>query len=294
MERDILVSHFGLSADIVSMISAGMQPTDSSFGDAALRMGFMTREEIAEALIRTGGTLIQNETGLIETAIRRISSNRRIVLRHGEIVKPGQQLILAHDSYNPRSEKIRALRTELLLLNEGRLGANTVPVLSPGGLEGRSQIAAELAISFAQLGRRTLLVDADMRKPRQHVLFDSTNDSGLSRAISVGEKSHFHPVMGLPLMHLLKAGPIPPNPLELLSDGRFEKLLSEWRNSYEFIVIDTPPVSQYADGLAVATLAARVLLVSRAQHTSFKSTRDMLRRLESTQSNILGSVLNHF
>jgi Mrp family chromosome partitioning ATPase len=82
--------------------------------------------------------------------------------------------------------------------------------------------------------------------------------------------------------------------LELLSDGRFEKLLSEWRNNYEFIVIDTPPVSHCADGLAVASLAARVLIVSRSQHTSYKNTREMLRRLATTQSTILGAVLNHF
>jgi protein-tyrosine kinase len=95
-------------------------------------------------------------------------------------------------------------------------------------------------------------------------------------------------------MHLLTAGPTPTNPLELLSDGRFEKLVTEWRNAYEFLVLDTPPLSKCADGIAVATLAGRVLLLSRAQHTSYAGTRDMLRRLASTQSRILGAVINHF
>jgi receptor protein-tyrosine kinase len=292
--RSVLISHFKLTPDTVDKIYAEMQLSDMSFTDVALRLGFVSPEQITEALLRTRGGLAQNEAGLIESVIRRVSSDRRVVVRHGEDVKPGEQLILAHDPYNPRSERIRALRTELLLLNEGTRGANIVPVMSPCSGEGRSQLAAELAISFAQLGRRTLLVDADMRKPKQHVLFATSNENGLSRSISAGEKPYFHPVVGLPLMHLLTAGPIPPNPLELLSDGRFEKLLSEWRNTYEFIVLDTPPVSLCADGMAVATLAARVLLVSRAQHTSYKATRDMLRRLETTQSNILGAVLNHF
>jgi len=292
--RSVLISHFKLTPDTVDKIYAEMQLSDMSFTDVALRLGYVSPEQITEALLRTRGGLAQNEAGLIESVIRRVSSDRRVVVRHGEDVKPGEQLILAHDPYNPRSERIRALRTELLLLNEGTRGANIVPVMSPCSGEGRSQLAAELAISFAQLGRRTLLVDADMRKPKQHVLFATSNENGLSRAISAGEKPFFHPVVGLPLMHLLTAGPIPPNPLELLSDGRFEKLLSEWRNTYEFIVLDTPPVSLCADGMAVATLAARVLLVSRAQHTSYKATRDMLRRLETTQSNILGAVLNHF
>jgi receptor protein-tyrosine kinase len=291
--RAMLISQFNLTADKLDKIYALMQPTDLSFKDAALRLGFVTREDITAALDRAQSSRTE-DGGLIETAIRRISSDRRIVLRHGDSVKPGKELILAHDPYNPRSERIRALRTELLLLNDEKSGANIVPVLSPSPAEGRSILAAELAISFAQLGRRTLLIDADMRKPRQHELFGSNNESGLSRAISIGEKSLFHPVIGLPLMHVFTAGPIPPNPLELLSDGRFQKLLSEWRNSYEFIVIDTPPISQFADGLAVATLAARALLVSRTQHTSFKDTRSMLRRLETTQSQILGAVLNHF
>ena len=95
-------------------------------------------------------------------------------------------------------------------------------------------------------------------------------------------------------MHLLTAGEIPPNPLELLSDGRFEKLMADWRNNYEFLVLDTPPVSQCADGLAIATLAGRVLVLSRAQHTPYKNTREMLRRLATTQSRILGAVMNHF
>jgi receptor protein-tyrosine kinase len=292
--RAVLISHFKLTPETVDKIYAEMQLSDMSFTDVALRLGYVTPEQITEALLRTRGGVAPNEAGLIESVIRRVSSDRRVVVRHGEDVKPGEQLILAHDPYNPRSERIRALRTELLLLNEGTRGANIVPVMSPCSGEGRSQLAAELAISFAQLGRRTLLVDADMRKPKQHVLFATANENGLSRSISAGEKPYFHPVVGLPLMHLLTAGPIPPNPLELLSDGRFEKLLSEWRNTYEFIVIDTPPVSICADGMAVATLAARVLLVSRAQHTSYKTTRDMLRRLETTQSNILGAVLNHF
>jgi protein-tyrosine kinase len=292
--RAVLISHFHLSSETVDKIHAAMLPTDASFADAAMRLGHVTHQDIAEALIRARQTLGAEETGLVETAIRKISLDRRIVVRHGESVKPGEKLILAHDPYNPRSERIRALRTELLLLNEGTRGANIVPVLSPCSTEGRSQLAAELALSFAQLGRRTLLVDADMRKPSQHALFGSINDNGLSRSISLGEKPYFHPVVGPPNMHLLTSGPIPPNPLELLSDGRFEKLLSEWRNNYEFIVLDTPPVSLYADALAVATLAARVLLLSRSQHTPYKETRSMLRRLETTQSQILGAVLNHF
>jgi receptor protein-tyrosine kinase len=290
--RDVMISDLGLNAVDLDKIYDLMQSTDFTFSEAAQHLGLASSEQVTEARLRARGAA--EGAGLIETAMLRISSDRRIVVKHGEPVNPGPQLILAHDPYNPRSEKIRALRTELLLLNEGGRRANIVPVVSPGPGEGRSQLSAELAISFAQLGRRTLLVDADLRKPQQHALFESENEYGLTRALSLRERPLFHPVVGLPVMHLLTAGPTAPNPLELLSDGRFEKLLGEWRNNYEFIVIDTPPVSQCADALAVASLAARVLLVSRSQRTSYKDMREMMRRLAPTQSTILGAVLNHF
>jgi protein-tyrosine kinase len=292
--RAELVAYFHLDAQAVGKVFEVMQKTDISFSDAAVQLGLVSQADVEEAKIRTRANQMTQESGLIETAIRRISSDRRIVLKHGEIVTPNSRLILAHDADNPRSERLRALRTELLLLNEGTRGANVVAVVSPGAYEGRSQLSAELAIAFAQLGRRTLLVDADLRNPQQHALFGATNEHGLTRVIANFEKPIYHPVLGLPQMHLLTAGPTPPNPLELLSDGRFEKLVTEWRNSYEFLVFDTPPLSRCADGIAVATLAGRVLILSRAQHTSYASTRDMLRRLASTQSRILGAVLNHF
>ncbi len=292
--NDKLIAELGLTGDSIEKIHEVMRSMSTTFADAAERLGLLPPDAFEQALLKIkSGPPVEDE-GMVETAIRRIAADRRVVLRQGERVAPGKKLILAHDPDNPRSERLRALRTELLLLHETGRGANVLAVVSPGSGEGRSQLCAELAISFAQLGRRTLLVDADMRKPQQHVLFGSTNQHGLSQSIAHNEKPYYHPVTGLPFMHLLTAGPIPPNPLELLSDGRFSNLLNDWRNAYEFIVLDTPPVEECADGLAVATVAARALVLSRAQHTSFNSTRALLRRLASTQSSLLGAVINHF
>ena len=292
--NDKLIAELGLTGESIEKIYEVMRLMGTTFADAAERLGLLRPDAFEQALLKIrSGPPVEDE-GMVETAIRRIAADRRVVLRQGERVAPSQQLVLAHDPDNPRSERLRALRTELLLLHETGRGANVLAVVSPGSGEGRSQLCAELAISFAQLGRRTLLVDADMRKPQQHVLFGSSNQHGLSQSIAHNEKPYYHPVTGLPFMHLLTAGPIPPNPLELLSDGRFSNLLNDWRNAYEFIVLDTPPVEECADGLAVATIAARALVLSRAQHTSFNSTRALLRRLASTQSKLLGAVINHF
>ena len=185
-----LVEALGLTKLAVEKIQEVMSAMGTTFVDAAERLGLRTRADIEAALIKIRSNHIEDETpevGMIENAIRRISADRAVVLRQGERVKPGPQLIIAHDPDNPRSERLRALRTELLLLHEAGRGANIIAVLSPGSGEGRTQLAAELAISFAQLGRRTLLVDADMRKPGQHLLFGASNSSGLSQSVARNE-----------------------------------------------------------------------------------------------------------
>jgi protein-tyrosine kinase len=288
-----LLARLNLSEDQLEAVSSLMQRSSLNFVEAAQHLGFVTQEQVAETLVASQSDSTANPS-FIESAIRKIASNRQVILAQGEYVKAGPQLILAHDPDNPRSEKIRALRTEILLLSEAAAGATTLAIVSSGPVEGRSQLAAELAISFSQLGRRTLLVDADMRQPKQQLLFGSSNDMGLSEAISHNTKPWLHAVDGLPHLSLLTSGTIPQNPLDLLSDGRFAKLLQDFRRSYEFVVLDTPPIRQYADGLAIATLAGKALVLSRGQHSSFQETRELMRRLATTQSQILGAVINHF
>lgn len=210
------------------------------------------------------------------------------------LVQPDERLIMAHDPCDPRCEKIRALRTELLLRRESPDEADMVALLSPCGGEGRSLLAAELAIAFAQTGHPTLLVDADLRRPQQHVLFGARNRHGLAQAIARGDAPQVQSVHGLPRMSLLTAGVVPGDPLELLSSRRFAELITGWRDEYEFVVFDTPPVGRFSDGLSVARMVGRVLALSRAQHTPRKDMQDMLRRLSATRSQTLGAVVSHF
>jgi len=210
------------------------------------------------------------------------------------MAEPDRRLVMAHDPYDPRCEKIRALRTELLLRRESVDRADIVALLSPCAGEGRSLLAAELAIAFSQMGKPTLLVDADLRRPQQHLFFGTDNRQGLSQAIEYGVKPQLHTVQGLPRMSVLTAGAVPNNPLELLSSSCFASMIEDWRDNFEFVVIDTAPVMHFSDGLAVASLVGRVLALSRAQHTPYKDMQDMLRRLAATRSQILGAVINHF
>lgn len=207
---------------------------------------------------------------------------------------PLDDFLHSHALDQSRIEKIRLLRTELLMRHEHGERANMMAVLSPCAGEGRSQLAAALAIAFAQLGRPTLLIDADMRKPHQHLLFGADNDNGLSNALALVQRPLLQRVSGLPEMCVLTAGPLPSNALELLSDHRLEALVSEWRRNFAFVIFDTPPICQYADGLAIAAVVGRLLSLSRARHTPYRDTREMMRRLGATRSRILGAVINHF
>lgn len=269
--QQALIRCSGLSPEAVAKITHAARVLDVGFIDAALSTGFVSQEDVDYA--------------------RRASAPATL---RGPLPRPGSELALSRNPFDVRSEKVLALRTELLLRHDADTRANMVALLSPSPGEGRSRLCAELALSFAQLGHPTLLVDADFRNPRQHLLFEADNESGLSRAIAKRESPRLQPVENMPQMSLLTAGPKPLNPLELLSDNHFERMVREWRNNYEFVIVDTSPINPYSDGLAVATLIGRVLVLSRANHTRYAQQKEMLRKLAVTRSQILGAVINHF
>lgn len=293
--KHALIERCGLNARDVDSIVAAQRTLKLEFADAGVHLGLVTRRQVDETTDALSQIDPAQRPGIIESALRRRHGGTRIVpVSNTEFVKPSSKLVIAHEQDNERSEQLRTLRTELLLLTNPGGSANILAVLSPGEGEGRSQLCAELAIAFAQIGRRTLLIDGDLRRPSQHHLFDAPNDHGLTQALATGSKPKTLGVEGLPQLSLLMAGPPAPNPLELLSGGRVERLLANWRNDQEFILIDTPPIAQYADGLTLAAMAGRVLVASRANVTRHRDMKDMLRRLNSTHSQVLGAVINNF
>lgn len=291
---EALISLHGLSAQSLEKIAETMRGQGLSFAEAALQLGLATPKDLEDASVWASHP--KKETpSLFETAILRAQgANSSVALRRGDVVRPGSQLALIHDPDSPRSEKIRALRTELMLLLEDARRGNVCALLGSGRGEGRSLLCAELAIAFAQLGRQTLLVDADLRHPRQHEFFGADNQWGLAQALALGQAPSLYGVQGVPELSVLTAGAVPPNPLELVSNRRFERLIADWRRTYDFVLIDTPPVSPSADALAIATAARRVLVVGRTESTSFGGMKDLLRRLAPTQARILGAVINKY
>jgi protein-tyrosine kinase len=291
----VFLSHTHLSREKLDLIEHTMRISGLSFTDSALHLGLLTQHEIERAVASTLSQLAVEQPSLIEAALRKASSGRDLVLRQGPPVKPGSRLLSVLDHSSTRGEQIRALRTQLLLMSEASRTATSIAILSPRSGDGRSQLAAELALSFAQLGKRTLLVDADMRRPTLQNLFNCIPEAGLADSIASDSAPHLHPVQDLPDMKFLAAGhTLRTNPLELLSDNRFARIMQSWQNNYAFIVLDTPPIAEYADALAIATLAGRALIIGRAKHTTYKDLRSMMRRLAITQTRVMGAVLNKF
>lgn len=295
--REALIAFCRLPSDAVSNIEETMRASQMTFCDAAVHTGLVTEHEAADASAWVRERARPRESAIIETALRRRGGDTNQALttvRHAGHGHACARLAIAHRSDSAHAERIRALRTELLLLNEIDRQASCVAVLSPCAGEGRSQLTAELAIAFAQLGRSTLLVDADLRKPGQHELFGLQSQWGLAQSLTFGQSAELFGVEGLPHLTVVPAGPPSPHPTELLAGDRLNLLITRWRHSYDFIFIDTPPVSLNSEAISVAALAGGTLVVGRAQRTPYELLKETIHRLRLTQTRVLGAIIGDF
>lgn len=190
------------------------------------------------------------------------------------------------------SESFRAVRTNLLFsttLDQGR----SVVVTSTGPGEGKTLTACNLAVGLAQTGQRVLIMDADLRKPRVHAVFEKRQDPGLSNVIVGTSKSSesIHRTT-VPTLWVMPAGKMPPNPAELLGSKRFHDLMASVTQHFDWVVVDTPPVMAVTDSAVVAHLATGVLFVVGAEMTSRHAARRALEQLERGRAKFLGAVLN--
>lgn len=283
-----------LSDEAVKAIHLAMEASQLQFGEAAVTYGAITQREHDEAVAWAIEQTTRPAGDIFGTAFRRQALTRTGPPRNLANVEPGPKLTLVHDPFSKRSEHVRGLRTELLLLGAKRDETAVMALLSPNPGEGRSLLAAELAIAFAQLGRRTLLVDADLRSPSIHTLFGHGNPWGLGQALSSAERPGLLGVEGTPQLSVLTSGPVVPNPLEMLCGGGFARLIAGWRQDFNFILIDTPPVSQFSDALAIASVSDGIILLSRAATTKHRDMKGLVQRLGATQARILGAIINRF
>lgn len=189
------------------------------------------------------------------------------------------------------SENYRMLQANLRFLSPDR-ELKVVIVTSPVPQEGKSTVSANLAAAMAQLGRRVLLVDADMRHPMQHHIWHLTNLAGLSNVImkQTDLSEAINPVMDN--LDVLTCGAIPPNPLALLDSQRMQSLVQEFGRVYDFVIIDTPPMVLMADALSLAKMTDGILLVSRPGVIDTVTARAAKELLNQSGQPVLGLVVN--
>jgi capsular exopolysaccharide synthesis family protein len=196
------------------------------------------------------------------------------------------------------AESFRATLTSIL--HTGPAGAPPRVVLVTSALagEGKTSVAANLAVSFAEINQRVLLVDADLRKPRLHEIFDVSNGWGLTNLLRSRDSIHTCPFESIaretivPGLYVLPSGPSVPVVANLLHSPRAPELLDRLRREFDTVVIDTPPVMQAADARVLGPMADGVVLVLRAGATTSDAARECADQIRDDGACLLGAVLN--
>jgi capsular exopolysaccharide synthesis family protein len=231
----------------------------------------------------------------------KISSGLSIATRNGNgngrngHGKVNPALLLDVDQRSPLAEAYRQLRTSVLLSVAGH-APKTLVVTSCIPAEGKSTTAINLAVTLAQTGARVLVIDADMRRPTIHSSFGIPNDRGLCNILasemSETEILDFIKQEEESTLYLLTSGPVPPNPAELIGSDQMRKVINKLRTTFDHIVIDSPPIASFTDGVLLSAMCDGVVLVIHASECSRKVVLRSQQALEEVGAKVLGVVLN--
>ena len=204
------------------------------------------------------------------------------------------ELIAARESQSIQAESYRSIRTTLLVSSPpGRI--KTILFTSPLAREGKSSTVSNLGVTLAESNKRVVIVDSDLRKPKQARIFGSgsANGPGLSRYLS----SHIEPAevvkpTDIPNLHLITSGPLPANPIELLTSEKMDALIAYLKRSFDFVLLDTPPILAVSDALAMGPMADAIILVARGGQTPIQAMKQAKQKLDSHKLKCLGVILN--
>ncbi len=291
----------GLTMTPVTMLSTKVRNADRSIGAILIDAGRLTAQD-AERIInfqkqtdlRFGEAGI--ELGLISEGDVLYALSLQFdypYLQPGPNKPISPEVVAAYKPFSAEGEGLRALRSQLQLRWFDAKGANTsLAIVGASRGEGRSYLAANLAVTFAQLGERTLLIDADMRTPRQHKLFKIENQTGLSNLLAGRMQDQVVTfVHGIPGLAVLPSGPTPPNPGELLSRPALPRILQQSMSTFDVVLIDTPAIEQGPDALLLARGAGASLMVARTNLTRTAQFDDAVAAMAESNVFIVGSVL---
>ena len=239
------------------------------FGDAAVNLGLVDRHDVQQALSEQFNYPFQRAADSLLS----------------------RSLVTARDPFGAAAEAFRRLRTQMSMRWFSK--NKTLVVTSTRSDQGAHLIAANLAIVFAQIGVKTLLIDANFRQPHQQRLFGLEPDKGLSTLL-VGRASYDEvvcPVEGFEHLTLICAGPIPPNPQELLETGAFIQAIKWFAQNYDAVILDSPAMLEFADTLTIAGRAGGCLLSMRRHATRVADIENAKALLAPASAILVGSVL---
>ena len=242
------------------------------FGEAAQRLGLVDDDDIDQALARQFDY---------------------------PYLRPGEggyspYLVAAYAPFGPQAETLRAVRSQLLLRWFSR-GHKSLVLAGVGQGDGASLFTANLAVAFAQLGRRTLLVDADLRRPSQQAIFNAPARQGLADMLAGRlDPDQVETLAPLGNLSLLGAGTLPPNPQELLSRPAMASLNAAFEARYDVVLYDVTPSARALDALLVAARTGGVLIVARRDKTHLGDLQALAEQVGQNGAKVVGSVMVEF
>ncbi len=271
---DIIAELRNLTAEQVEKVLQHQRDTGVRFGEAAVALGLASKDDVLYALAQ------QFHYPYAPEEQRKLSAD----------------LVALNEPFSPRAESFRALRSQLMMrvFTEGTVHP-ALAVISPDSGDGKTYCAANLAVTLAQLGGRTLLVDADMRGPRVHEVFNLKNSTGLSGILSGrADKQVIQQVVGIPSLFVLPVGTTPPNPLELVERPAFGLLIRELVSKFDHVVVDTPAAVYGADCAVIAARCGAAVVVARKDASRSDSLRELVASLAGAPVKLAGVVFNEF
>lgn len=240
------------------------------FGEAAVALALVSRQDVLWALAQQFRYPYPREPGLLSAT----------------------EMVVASAPYSAQAEAFRELRATVIAaqqLTERR----PLAVLSPDAGDGRSFVAANLALAFSQLGERTVLVDANLRSPGIHKLLGVPERASLSTLLcGLPLARPFDRSAQMPSLYVLQAGTPPPNPAELLERPIFRRLMDELQRNFDRVIVDTPPARGMADARVVAGACGQAVLVGRRNHTPTATMSRLSQRLQQVGVDVVGVILN--
>ncbi|HCK44161.1 MAG TPA: capsular biosynthesis protein [Ruminococcaceae bacterium] len=227
----------------------------------------------------------------MQRMINKRRNERRKLAENNGFSKSDPKKILCQNSPFAVKEAYNAIRTNLLFTQQGEKCPIFV-VTSPTANNGKTINSINLAVSFAQMGKRTLLIDADMRNPTIHRMFSISVKNGLSEILAGLTDNISVSKTDVENLSVLTAGKIPPNPAELLSSARMDKLLEFVKEHYDCVFIDTPPINLVTDSTIFAQKVTGYIVIVKTDTTNTHDVKTTVTNIEQIDGNILGFILN--